>query len=418
MSFLHDIAYSHCGRRLATCGSDQRVSVWGRSASTGAWSRTASWAAHCGPVWRLAWAHPAFGAVLASASADGTVLLWEETASPAAAGDQWLQRAQLGDARGAVRALGWAPRGGGLRLAAGSADGAVRVYEAADAFASLAHWGVDSFDAEPEAAGGVAALAWSTSPADAALLAVGGGSGAVKVRCGAAARAAGPCGIVWCLVSAVAFKQFRPPRSRPAPQVWGWAAAARRWQPLLELRGHVRVADLAWAPAVGRAHDLLASCGSEGGVAVWRLQLAPPQDDEDEEQPGLPGGGGNAGGGGGSATPLLAAATAAADGRWSARRLAGAAAASAGSASLEAAFADAAPATRVEWNALGTVLASSGDDGVLRLRQRAPGGGGGGGSCGGSSGGWATAGELALSAPARAHTASFSDAALSPTSAE
>ena len=36
------------------------------------------WEAHRGPVWKLAWAHPQFGHLIASASFDRTVGIWEE----------------------------------------------------------------------------------------------------------------------------------------------------------------------------------------------------------------------------------------------------------------------------------------------------------------------------------------------------
>ena len=283
--YLHDVAYSHCGRRLATCGSDQRITVWNKcsssgvapgsaaaatvaAAAAGGWTRAAAWAAHCGPVWRVAWAPPAFGAILASASADHTVLLWEEcvpasasAAAAAAAGGGaapapvWQQRAQLNDARGGVRAVCWAPRHLGLRLAAGSADGGVRVYEAVDAAASLAHWSLDAFDAEPEAAGGVAALAWATGPADAPLIAVGGGSGVTKVRRRAPPRAGGGAGRA--AERARQSKCFQPrPLLRPR------LPSAHADMGLGD-RGTSMVADFGAARAYARAgHCVGARCGS------------------------------------------------------------------------------------------------------------------------------------------------------------
>lgn len=35
-------------------------------------------AGHDGPVWQVAWAHPKYGSLLASASFDGKVLVWKE----------------------------------------------------------------------------------------------------------------------------------------------------------------------------------------------------------------------------------------------------------------------------------------------------------------------------------------------------
>ncbi|CAB4045588.1 nucleoporin SEH1-like, partial [Paramuricea clavata] len=42
------------------------------------WKCTASWKTHYGSVWRVTWAHPEFGQVLATCSFDNTAAVWEE----------------------------------------------------------------------------------------------------------------------------------------------------------------------------------------------------------------------------------------------------------------------------------------------------------------------------------------------------
>ena len=42
------------------------------------WHLTASWKAHSGSVWKVTWAHPEFGQVLATCSFDRTAAVWEE----------------------------------------------------------------------------------------------------------------------------------------------------------------------------------------------------------------------------------------------------------------------------------------------------------------------------------------------------
>lgn len=180
----HDVAYSLTGNRIATCDSRRRITVYIRGAD-GSWQRQSQFSAHLGPVWRVTWAHPEFGAIIASCSFDRNVLIWEEQEGVDDKGrivSRWHQRAQLSDARDSVNEIKFAPRHMGLKIAAGSADGHVRVYEATDA-TSLAHWDFhEEFEAEPAASGGVACLAWTTSPFDTAMMVVGGGSGMAKVR--------------------------------------------------------------------------------------------------------------------------------------------------------------------------------------------------------------------------------------------
>uniref|UniRef100_A0A3Q4G710 SEH1 like nucleoporin n=1 Tax=Neolamprologus brichardi TaxID=32507 RepID=A0A3Q4G710_NEOBR len=64
---IHDVSYDFHGRRMATCSSDQSVKV-----------SSLVLVAHDGSVWRVTWAHPEFGQVLASCSFDRTAAVWEE----------------------------------------------------------------------------------------------------------------------------------------------------------------------------------------------------------------------------------------------------------------------------------------------------------------------------------------------------
>lgn len=111
----------------------------------GIWSVTASWKAHSGSVWRLSWAHPEFGQVLATCSFDRTVSVWEETIgdkSPTAAGTptkRWLRRTNLVDSRTSVTDVKFGPKSQGLLLATCSVDGVIRIYEAPDIM-NLSQW--------------------------------------------------------------------------------------------------------------------------------------------------------------------------------------------------------------------------------------------------------------------------------------
>lgn len=45
---------------------------------SGNWTLTSSWKAHHGSVWKVTWANPDFGQILATCSFDQTVSIWEE----------------------------------------------------------------------------------------------------------------------------------------------------------------------------------------------------------------------------------------------------------------------------------------------------------------------------------------------------
>ena len=86
--------------------------------------------AHDAAISKVSWAHPEFGTILATASFDRTVKVWEQISSPDLDGTQlngagpaasssstrWVERAMLVDAKGTVRAVEFAPQHCGLKL--------------------------------------------------------------------------------------------------------------------------------------------------------------------------------------------------------------------------------------------------------------------------------------------------------------
>ncbi|KAF6780136.1 hypothetical protein AHF37_00444 [Paragonimus kellicotti] len=154
---IHDVAFDFYGLRMATCSSDQMIKIWDLRPS-GEWVCTARWRCHLGSAWRVTWAHPEFGQVIATCSFDRTIAIWEEivagqsaggapflevngqpgssnqlphsTATPLPSTTNWVRRASLVDPRTSVTGLEFAPRHLGLQLAAISTDGLLRIYEA------------------------------------------------------------------------------------------------------------------------------------------------------------------------------------------------------------------------------------------------------------------------------------------------
>lgn len=72
-------------------------------------------------MWRVTWAHPEFGQVLATCSFDRTAAVWEELSSNASckggsSTNTWLKRASLVDSRTSVTDVRFAPKHLGLQL--------------------------------------------------------------------------------------------------------------------------------------------------------------------------------------------------------------------------------------------------------------------------------------------------------------
>lgn len=267
---IHDISYDYYGKRLATCSSDQQIKVWDQDDS-GEWICVTQWKAHAGSVWKLAWAHPEFGQVIASCSFDRTVCIWEEVAD-ATGKKKWIKKSTLVDSHDTVCDIKFSPRHLGLKLATCSADGFVRIYEAIDAM-NLSQWPLmEEFQSHTK---GIACLSWNPSPSSTPALVVGSQDGSLKV--------------------------------------WEYNDTHRRWQVAENLTSNSEpINDVAWAPNMGRSFHLIATASKDQCVRIFKSE----------------------------------------SGSW--REV--------------ACFPDhKSEVWRVEWNVTGTILASSGDDGSVRL---------------------------------------------------
>lgn len=86
---------------------------------------------HDGAVWCVAWAHPKYGSILASAGYDGKVVIWSQIATGAKAG-QWHSIYDFPLHGASVNVVAWAPHEAGCLLASASSDGNVSVLEFKD----------------------------------------------------------------------------------------------------------------------------------------------------------------------------------------------------------------------------------------------------------------------------------------------
>ncbi|CAK8986517.1 unnamed protein product [Durusdinium trenchii] len=83
---------------------------------------------HEGPVWKVSWAHPRFGHLLATAGYDMKVIIWKEDRG------HWVMAYVDSSHAASVNDVEFAPQEHGLRLACASSDGQVSVlsYSPAD----------------------------------------------------------------------------------------------------------------------------------------------------------------------------------------------------------------------------------------------------------------------------------------------
>jgi len=216
--YISHVAFDIYGRRMATCSGDRFVRVWDLTES-GEWSLVGEWQAHRGSVNMISWSNE-FGSLIATCGSDHEVKIFEERTNASSAASRWTAKAQLTEARKAVACVEFAPKHWGLKLAAGSADGCVRIYEAVDVM-NLAQWANASTLQCFSDGLGVTCLSWSTGRFEPPTLVVGGAH----------------------------------------PIVFSYNETNRGWKSVISLPPPPigEVLDIAWAPNIGRRYHYIAA---------------------------------------------------------------------------------------------------------------------------------------------------------------
>ena len=296
---------------MATCSSDRQVRIWDQLES-GEWELQATLSEHSGSIWKVRWAHPEFGNVLATCSFDATVQVWEEKEDNQAR-RSWRRVAHLVDSRQSVCDISFAPRHMGFKLATASADGRVRIYEALDIM-NLSHWPLlEEFSVKSSGIGnGTISISWDQCPWSP------------------------PCMILGTSIEAV-----------PA-QIWQKSTAANKWQ-LLTTLGEEPVHSVSWAPNMGRSYHLVAA-GGKHSVRIWEIRRAEPSTHASTSTPSTPSSSSSSSS---SSSHLPASADQLIDVKLVAKFML-----------------HQGDVWHVDWNITGTILASAGDDGKVRLWKR------------------------------------------------
>mmetsp|Transcript_27204 Transcript_27204/g.63342 ORF Transcript_27204/g.63342 Transcript_27204/m.63342 type:complete len:351 (+) Transcript_27204:86-1138(+) len=121
LGILHDAQLDYYGKRVAVASNDHTVCIWDIT-DPSQQRPMGELKAHEGPVWRVSWAHPMFGSLLATCGYDMKVIIWKE-AQPG----NWQIAYMDTSHTASVNDVQFCPREYGLRLACASSDGTVSV---------------------------------------------------------------------------------------------------------------------------------------------------------------------------------------------------------------------------------------------------------------------------------------------------
>mmetsp|Transcript_71534 Transcript_71534/g.83217 ORF Transcript_71534/g.83217 Transcript_71534/m.83217 type:complete len:335 (+) Transcript_71534:101-1105(+) len=171
---VHDTQFDYYGQLVASASSDGTVKIF----SVQSQNLVATLTGHEGPVWMISWAHPRFGAVIASASFDRRVIVWKDAGS-----GSWRPVHFITVHTSSVNAVQWAPQEYGSILASAGSDGAVAVTKCTAGAWSEPVMGKTraGTSAHPLGATGVSFAPYHAFAADYCLLASSGCDGKVCV---------------------------------------------------------------------------------------------------------------------------------------------------------------------------------------------------------------------------------------------
>lgn len=229
---IHDVQLNYYGRRLATCSSDRKIKIFDVDENSQI-KQTSELIRHEGPVWQVAWAHPKFGTLLASAGYDRRVIIWREGNK-----NEWVPIFEWTDYQLSVNSIAWAPHEFNVPiLATASSDGNITILALkGETFAVEAKFNADKT--------GVNSISWAPAISPASLVRSGGPSVPVKML------VSGGCDRkvkIW--VASEDGSTYTPHTLNPEHKDW--------------------VRDVAWAPSIGLPSSTIASCSQDGSVFIW-----------------------------------------------------------------------------------------------------------------------------------------------------
>lgn len=238
---IHDAVLDYYGRKLATCSSDRTIKIFEIEGDKQQLLETLK--GHEGAVWCVAWAHPKYGNILASAGYDGKVFIWKEQGGQNSTSWQRIYDFPLHKA--SVNIVSWSPHEAGCLLACASSDGNVSVLE-------FKEGNIDHVTF-PAHGLGVNSVSWAPATSPGSIV----------------SSAPGP--------NATGNRRFVTGGCDNVLKIWSFDPAALTYKQEREpLTGHTDwVRDVAWSPTVLQK-SYIASASQDKTVRIWTSDPSNP----------------------------------------------------------------------------------------------------------------------------------------------
>lgn len=118
---IHDVQIDYFGKLIATASSDHSIKIF--EANNNKQTLIVDLKGHTAPIWRISWAHPKYGTMLASCGYDRKVIIWRFH------NKQWIQVFVDDQYKSSVNCIQFSPVDCGCILAAGCTDGTITTYQ-------------------------------------------------------------------------------------------------------------------------------------------------------------------------------------------------------------------------------------------------------------------------------------------------
>jgi len=237
---IHDVQVDFFGKTLASASSDRHIHLF--EIVKNKHQYLTSLEGHTGPVWKLSWAHPSHGCMLASCGYDRRVIVWRQHKH-----NQW-KKVFEDVFPSSVNTVQFSPSTDSsvpLELIAGCSDGTIRIYTY-----SKKQWSKYK-NIDKAHNGGVNSISWS-APTNVIMA-------SKENQQNNATREV---------------KRFVSGGCDHLVKIWNFEYKSDEYQCVKQMNEHDNwVRDVAWSPIPSStSHSVVASCSEDKSVIIWKEQ--------------------------------------------------------------------------------------------------------------------------------------------------